>query len=210
MEPISIDLLEPEHANLASAVCAAAFQNYGWVRLVPGDERRTVLLNELFAAAFRHATRNRAAWGAIDRSTGAIIGSAYAYIDAGDGLPDLPELQRVLRAHLNEHELDLLNRVFEAMSGVNANAAPLPVRHLELLGVDPAHQGRGVGGHLLRHIQQIAQQDGMPLRLDTHEPANVDFYEYYGFNVTGHAADRATETEVWSMVWTASVPDRKR
>ena len=137
----------------------------------PDDDRRARLLAALFCNGFANGARDRATWGAFDPATGAMIGAAYAYIDAGDGLPEMASHVSIMRAHLSESEIDRVGRSFDAMVGLGADAAPLPVRHLELLGVDDAQRGRGAGSRLLRHIMEVAQEEGMPLRLDTHDPA---------------------------------------
>ena len=71
---------------------------------------------------------------------------------------------------------------------------------LFVLAVHPDHQGRGVGGALLRHGLRRAAAEGLPCRLDTTKPANVDYYRRYGFEVVGEIDVPDGGPRLWEMV----------
>ena len=54
---------------------------------------------------------------------------------------------------------------------------------LDQLAVDPAAQGRGIGGAMLRFAIGRAESDGLPLVLETAVAGNVALYERFGFRV---------------------------
>jgi ribosomal protein S18 acetylase RimI-like enzyme len=56
--------------------------------------------------------------------------------------------------------------------------------YLVALGVDPCAQRRGVGGNLLGPALAAADTAGEPVGLHTSDPANVAYYQRYGFTVT--------------------------
>jgi len=56
---------------------------------------------------------------------------------------------------------------------------------LPLIGVDPKHQGEGLGGALLDHALEICHQDGALAYLESSNPRNVPLYRRYGFEVMG-------------------------
>jgi len=58
-----------------------------------------------------------------------------------------------------------------------------PHWYLNLLAVDPARQGRGLGGRLLRTGLSRADGARVPVYLETHNPSNVPFYRRHGFEV---------------------------
>lgn len=58
-----------------------------------------------------------------------------------------------------------------------------PHWYLALLGVDPAHQGSGLGGQLLRTKLSMCDANGTPAYLETQKPENLPFYERFGFRV---------------------------
>ena len=70
----------------------------------------------------------------------------------------------------------------ERMGGYHAAE---PHWYLPMIGVDPAHQGRGYGSALLRHASLQCDKDHMPAYLESSNPANVPLYEQHGFVVLG-------------------------
>jgi ribosomal protein S18 acetylase RimI-like enzyme len=60
-----------------------------------------------------------------------------------------------------------------------------PHWYLPMIGVDPARQGQGLGGLLLRHATDICDRDGVPAYLESSNPRNVPLYERHGFEILG-------------------------
>ena len=56
--------------------------------------------------------------------------------------------------------------------------------YLSVLGVDPPHQGRGVGSRLIAPGLEWCDREGVPAYLETARERNVVFYERHGFRVT--------------------------
>jgi uncharacterized protein YhfF/ribosomal protein S18 acetylase RimI-like enzyme len=54
---------------------------------------------------------------------------------------------------------------------------------LDQLAVEPAAQGRGIGGALIRHAIDRAEADGLPLVLETGVERNLALYGRFGFRV---------------------------
>ena len=60
-----------------------------------------------------------------------------------------------------------------------------PHWYLPLIGIDPAHQGKGLGSALLKHATDICDRDGMLAYLESSNLANVPLYERHGFAALG-------------------------
>ena len=60
-----------------------------------------------------------------------------------------------------------------------------PHWYLPFIGVDPVHQGRGIGSTLLRDGLARADDDGLPCYLEASSPRNRALYERHGFVVIG-------------------------
>jgi ribosomal protein S18 acetylase RimI-like enzyme len=58
-----------------------------------------------------------------------------------------------------------------------------PHWYLPMIGVDPAHQGRGLGAALLTHTLRLCDRDHRPAYLESTNPRNVALYERHGFRV---------------------------
>ena len=60
-----------------------------------------------------------------------------------------------------------------------------PHWYLPLIGTDPVHHGKGYGADLMAHAIWRCDESRMPAYLESSNPANVPFYERYGFKVMG-------------------------
>jgi GNAT superfamily N-acetyltransferase len=74
----------------------------------------------------------------------------------------------------------------------------IPSWYLDLLGVDPAAQGRGLGKALIASMLERADHERVPIYLVTHKRSNVDYYRRFGFEVLTDATLRGIPTG-WSM-----------
>ena len=74
-----------------------------------------------------------------------------------------------------------------------------PVWFLEIVGVDPAAQGKGVGSALIHHGIERSQADGNPAFLETSEERNVAYYERFGFRVVEEDDAPLGGPHVWFM-----------
>jgi ribosomal protein S18 acetylase RimI-like enzyme len=62
-----------------------------------------------------------------------------------------------------------------------------PHWYLVVLGVRPSHQGHGHGSRLVAAGLHHADRDGTASYLEASDPANVAFYQRFGFAVVDHA-----------------------
>jgi ribosomal protein S18 acetylase RimI-like enzyme len=88
----------------------------------------------------------------------------------------LPWLKRVDRAHLQK-----------------------PHWYLVTLGVEPALQRRGLGRSLVRARATEADRDGVPVYLETFNPANLPYYRALGFE-DREAIDDGRLPPFWTLV----------
>ena len=60
-----------------------------------------------------------------------------------------------------------------------------PHWYLPLIGVDPAHQGQGLGDVLMEHALAQCDRDRAPAYLESSNPRNIPFYKRHGFEQLG-------------------------
>lgn len=72
-------------------------------------------------------------------------------------------------------------RIQQAKEEVISNRKWTKFTYIWILGVDPDHQGQGIGGSILRAI--LAQNTNVPLILETSKKENVEIYKKFGFQV---------------------------
>jgi GNAT superfamily N-acetyltransferase len=70
---------------------------------------------------------------------------------------------------------------------------------LDQLAVEPAAQGRGIGGAMLRFAIERAGADGLPLVLETAVAGNVTLYERFGFAVLLSGDAPGGGPRIWFM-----------
>ena len=95
-----------------------------------------------------------------------------------------------------------LKRFFSMMQTANTLQANLSNEvhwYLQLLAVDPARQGAGLGTRLLLRGLEWADRDGLPCRLETTTPQNVAFYRKHGFEITAEAEIGNSSTKIITM-----------
>lgn len=96
--------------------------------------------------------------------------------------PDHEALGAVLERSVDAALRPQLDAVFDEMSKYHPAGAHW---YLPLIGVDPAHQGKGHGGALLTYALQWCDRDGLPAYLESTNPRNVPLYERHGFAALG-------------------------
>jgi ribosomal protein S18 acetylase RimI-like enzyme len=79
-------------------------------------------------------------------------------------------------------------RFFELMELMDEHHPHTPQYYLQLLGVDPDHQGRGIGSALLDAVLTRADREGVPAYLEATNERNAKLYEKHGFVATGTLA----------------------
>ncbi len=78
--------------------------------------------------------------------------------------------------------------------------APGPHWYLVVLGVEPDHQGRGLGRALLQSVLARADAGGHPVYLETAHARNLDFYARFGFTVKAQARLSGGGACLWYLV----------
>jgi ribosomal protein S18 acetylase RimI-like enzyme len=81
-----------------------------------------------------------------------------------------------------------------------------PHWYLPIIGIDPVHQGKGLGGALLKHQLAICDRDGALAYLESSNPRNIGLYERHGFEALGRIQAGSSPT----MVPMLRKPQRKR
>ena len=90
------------------------------------------------------------------------------------------------------------DRIFAVMAALEPWHPQDPCHYLNLLGVDPAAQGRGLGSALLAAALDRADAAGEPAYLEATSPDNRRLYERHGFGTVGEIVVPDGPT-LWSM-----------
>lgn len=60
-----------------------------------------------------------------------------------------------------------------------------PHWYLPMIGVDPAHQGAGIGSALMTEALKAVDRDGIIAYLESSNPRNISLYQRHGFEIIG-------------------------
>lgn len=196
---IKVSKLTSGDAETAAEVLARAFHDQPYDSFFePDAERRLRVLREVFRRRVRHCL---------------LFGEPYAAGDpiAGVALVNPPESVHATPEQEHDSGMDQVDEVFGRAA--SKRAAPLgdllrdlhardmkePHWYLPILGVEPSHQGNGIGGALLQTVLARADEDRLPCYLDTAQPRNVALYRRHGFEVLIHGVEPISGLPYWTF-----------
>ena len=89
---------------------------------------------------------------------------------------------------------------FEYSQAVRARVVPGRYWYLQMLGVDPAYQGKGFSSRLLKPMLERADREGLLCCLETQLEKNVPLYQHFGFRVVEEGLIPDSNVYSWAMV----------
>jgi GNAT superfamily N-acetyltransferase len=167
---------------LAGALAKAFYDDPMFIWILPDDKTRLARSRHLFSVVLRVDTlRLRAVDAAWDAESGRIIGGAIWY-PPGMWPSPVPRQIRALPAVVGAlgRRLGPASELMTALGRVHPRT---PNWYLFAIGVEPAHQGQGAGGALLRSRLERVDREGADAYLESSKPGNIPLYEHFGFQV---------------------------
>ena len=107
---------------------------------------------------------------------------------------------REAEAIAGEAATERMGVMVEHFERLHGQAIPEPHWRLELLGVEPARQGAGIGSALIAPGHERADRAGERCALETFTPRDVAFYERRGYRVAASGPIPGTDVTVRTMV----------
>jgi ribosomal protein S18 acetylase RimI-like enzyme len=167
----------------AAAVLSSSHQDYpAFASVFPDGERRRRALSAFFRATVHDAVKAGVAHGA-DRG-GELLGVGL-WLPPGASPLSAPRKLRMLPAMTRVFAAAPASFATFARYGGNVERAhpAEPHWYLVVLGVRHGGQRQGVGTALVEAGLELVDADGAGCYLETSDPANVAFYERFGFRV---------------------------
>jgi ribosomal protein S18 acetylase RimI-like enzyme len=170
--------------------------------LLPGVplEARARRTYPFFVADTRIRVRSASAWTTPEH-TGAAL-----WAQPGKWRTTLADSLRLAWPILRGSRGRALTRL-SALSAIEKVHPRQPHWYLAVLGTDPDHQGKGVGGALLGPVLDRCDADDIPAYLDTSKASNIGYYERFGFTVEQELALGKGAPTVWTMWREPRPPD---
>jgi GNAT superfamily N-acetyltransferase len=193
--------LHPDQVETAAGMLARAFHDDPLARFIfPDLQRRRHHLPVLFGEWVRDGLRH----GKVV-TLGADVAVAI-WMPPHAAPPPQPGTAEVAAAAgseaavaLTADERERLERFGGHVEALHARLMPEPHAALLAVGVDPAHQGQGLGSALIAPTLAKYADETVPCYLDTGTARNVRFYEWHGFRVLEEGVVPRSSFRVWAM-----------
>jgi ribosomal protein S18 acetylase RimI-like enzyme len=194
-----VDVVRLPAARLgeASTVLARAFQDdpaWGWV--LPNARRRAALLPWLFQTGFEIADAD--VW--TTATDGELLGVARWLPPGKPNVHVGAMLRALIATPLRVREATSRFLAYgRAVEQLRAQAVPEQHWYLAGIGVDPPHQGRGIGTALLQPGFRASASADLPCALLTNSEENLVFYGNRGFEVVLEGRTPEDGPRAWMM-----------
>lgn len=199
MDPVTIEPLSPTLVNETSRTLARAFDDsplFGF--LFPKGPARLKIMAGTFRALLVDALPFGAVHVACDEL--GVIGCA-SWLPP-EGYPISRKRQTILTARMARLIPRAPTRWPVSMRYLNTTDEVHPKEmhwYLSLLGVDPRHQGEGVGARLIDHTLERLDREGLPAYLETDKESNLAWYDRRRFELRETLHPVQAGPPVWTM-----------
>ncbi|MFD6859132.1 GNAT family N-acetyltransferase [Rhodococcus sp. NPDC060090] len=156
----------PSDLDSAARVLAAAFDRYPWTRWALPEDRYAERLEEIQRLYLGHALDHGIVL--VDDQVRAVA----AFLPPDTPAPAERIQQRIVELHGSR---------LAALSALPRPDPPAGCWTLETAGVDPAHQGSGLGTAVTAEGLAMLDQQGASAALETSDKRNVRLYQRLGF-----------------------------
>jgi GNAT superfamily N-acetyltransferase len=96
--------------------------------------------------------------------------------------PDEDRLDELMESTASPSARAEGSAIFEQMAKYHPSE---PHWYLPLIGVDPAHHGKGHGDALMAYALELCDRDRLPAYLESTNPRNISLYRRHGFEALG-------------------------
>jgi ribosomal protein S18 acetylase RimI-like enzyme len=203
--PATLHKLSTGDRRAAARALAAAFHGdplFAW--LVPSETGRLGWLERFMGASLKLIADHGQTWVAPGRDGADDVAALITVVGPGRYPPprlrELAFLGRLLpRLLLGQPRPARASAGLKALARVDAVHPDVPHWYLFQLAVHPDHQARGLGRAIVEHALAYADAEGLPAYLETSNPANLDFYERFGFAVQTRI-EHGEVPPIWTML----------
>lgn len=172
-----------------------AFDNDPFINwIIRQDDKRTLGLDVFFRTCLSALSLPH---GEV-LTTDDCIGGALWYPPGKSKISFLQQLS-LLPEIIRGTALRGVNRVIKVMNALDRIHPTDKHYYLQFVGVDPDHQGKGLGTALLRPVLDRCDQDGCGAYLENTKEANLNLYEHLGFMVVDKFYACHGAPPIWPM-----------
>ena len=195
MAGAGITAAEPSDRERIAAALAAAFLDdpvTTWA--VPADRYRAAVIRHFFRCYFDFHHGEGTVYVDPERRGAAV------WALPGNWKTTARQDLQISRSFAHPRHWLRAPTVAAGLLGLERKHPPAPPHfYLASLGVEPDHQGRGLGSRLLEPVLSICDSDGVPAYLESSKESNIAFYARHGFRVTEELKLSRRGPTMWPM-----------
>jgi hypothetical protein len=197
--------LSKKHIKPASYVLSRAFQNDPLLRWqIPDDNKRFSKINYFWELSLRIGLKYGEVYGTSEDLEGIAIWRPPKYVNISywkyikNGVIKFPlkfGIKSTKRITFAQAVKDSIRNIY----------MKIPYWYLEVIGVDPKHQGKGFASMLLKPMLKRIEEEQFPIWLETVLKRNVSFYEHFDFYRLEEIIIPKTNIVNWFMIRTGEI-----
>jgi ribosomal protein S18 acetylase RimI-like enzyme len=191
--------LSNDQLKLASEVLSNAFQEDPvFSKLIPNDKERHKTLFKIFKFQIKYCLKH-----GVVLSTSNLKGISLwlppknAFISIWKSIKS-GSLSLIFK--IKWKNLHILRKNDDFCKDLHKKLIPTPHWYLSTIGIDPKHQGKGIGGRMISFMINRIAKDHKTIFLETNSERNVKIYKYFGFRNLHKVLTPGTNIYHWSMI----------
>jgi len=192
-----LTLLSKDQLKLASEVLSNAFQeDLVFSKLIPNSKERYKTLFTIFKFQIKYCLKH-----GVVLSASNLKGISLWYPPKNVFISiwkSIKSSSLSLIFNIKWKNLHILRKNDDFSEELHKKLAPDPHWYLSVIGIDPKHQGKGIGRRMISFM--INYIDHKTIFLETNSEKNVNLYKHFGFRILHKVLTPRTNIYHWSMI----------
>lgn len=191
--------LSNDQLKLASEVLSNAFhEDPVFSKLIPNNKERYKTLIKIFKFQIKYCLKH-----GVVLSTSNLKGISLWYPPENVFISIWKSIKNSslsLIFKIKWKNLHLLRKNDDFSEDLHKKLIPDPHWYLSTIGIDPKHQGKGIGSRMLSFMINHIAKDHKTIFLETNSEKNVKLYKRFGFRILHKVLTPRTNIYHWSMI----------